>query len=521
MWQFKSSPLALAFCLVLLVSCTVQREVNQTQTHLQDVEDFRSVDLDTTSTLLSNYRTSEEDEVLYELEYATLNHYRESWEESATHFQNADQAIERHYTKDISKNIQSFIVNDLQLPYAGEPYESIYLTNLNCFNYLHMGDLEGALVEIRRMNHKLELLNDRNKGMANALTGKELEGLSDTNKDTAQAVVEQADEELEDIDLLTGEKETPPEIQQHSSLGRFLSVVLYAKTGSPDDARIELQKLRTALADQGRVDFLSALARADKSGSSTGMLFPTTWGEDESTASTMLSTLFKTPYMLFGTGEQPSSSGEETLSSVSVPSPNRLTQSSAYNTLFVTFTGQAPRKREKSFSIPLVIKGEKVQLDFAVPVLETSESRVDQVRALVVGDTLDVPMVEDMQAVAHGMFEKKKPVIYTRAVLRSFLKAGLTEAAEKEADDELGGAAGFLTEKVGEAMSKQAAQADTRAWQTMPGRAHAVAAKLPEGTHEVTFEYVSEQGHVLKRRTRSVTVGSTEDFALAESIYLN
>mgnify|MGYP006297993797 CR=1 FL=1 len=69
-------------------------------------------------------------------------------------------------------------------------------------------------------------------------------------------------------------------------------------------------------------------------------------------------------------------------------------------------------------------------------------------------------------------------------------------------------------------MSARAAQADTRGWQTMPGHAHALVARLPPGTHEVTFEFLSAHGRLLKQRTREVTVQGARDFALAESVYL-
>lgn len=509
----RSRLLSIVFLLCtagLLGACSASKTVTQTQTQLRSVNDYRSVDVDALTSSLDGYRKTEEDEVLYRLENGMLTHYRERWDESAKHFQQADRAIERHYTKDISKNLQSLLINDLQLPYTGEPYEGIYLTAFNCLNYLHQDDLQGALVEMRQITHKLELLNDRNRGLAKSLM----------KRDTAQAAVKQADEKIEDVDLLT-EDETPPEIQQNSALGRFLTTTLYGKTGSPDDANIELQKLRTALEDQGRLGFLTAHARADGgSPASSDDFFPSTWAQDEWTASGVLSTLFETQYTLTETDGGPASRNRDGMSGVSVPDPSQLTQSTAFNTLLLSFTGRAPMKEERSFDVPLLIDEETVQLHFAVPVLETPESRVARVRARVAGDTLRVPMVEDMQAVAHTMFDQKKPIVYTRAVIRSFLKAGATEGAEKAADEELGEGAGFLAEQIGNAMSKGAAQADTRSWQTMPGHAHALAARLPEGNHEVTFDFLSPSGQVLNRRTRQVTVEGPADFDVAESIYL-
>jgi hypothetical protein len=495
---------------VLIGACTASKNVTQTQTRLRSVENYRTVDVDVMSNLLKDYRKTEEDAVLYQLESGMLHHFKGNWEESAQHFQEADRAIERLYTKDISKNVKSFLINDLQLPYEGEPYESIYLTTFNCLNYLHMGDMQGALVEMRRINHKLELLNDRTKGLAQSLM----------KRDTALAAVKEADEKLDGISLLSKD-ETPPEIQQNSALGRFLTTILYGKTGSPDDAHIELQKLRTSLEDQGQLDFLTALARAGGPPRPPAeRQIPSTWAQEEWTASDILSTLFERQYSLVEEmTSQLSSTDRGGTSSVSVPAPSQLTKGRNYNTLLLAFTGQAPMKEERSFHIPIPVNDEIVQLHFAVPILKSPASRVDRVRALAAGDTVSVPMVEDMQTVAHEMFDKRKSIIYTRAVIRAFLKMGAAEGAQKLADEQIGETAGFLAKQAGNLMSSQAAQADTRGWQTMPGHAHALVAKLPEGEHQVTFEYLSNQGHVLKRRTRTVTVQG-EGLSLAESIYL-
>lgn len=495
---------------VFVAACTASETVTQTQTRLRSVENYRTVDVQAMANLLKEYRRSDEDEVLYEMESGMLHHFRGNWEESAGHFQQADRAIERHYTKDISKNLKSFLVNDLQLPYTGEPYESIYLTTFNCLNYLHMGDMQGALVEMRRINHKLELLNDRYRGIAQSLM----------KRDTALTAVKEAEEKLEGVQLLSKDGGAP-EIRQNSALGRFLTTVLYGKTGAPDDAHIELQKLRTALEDQGQLRFLSSLAQASSSErESDNDAIPSTWAQEEWTASDVLSSLFEMQYTMSGEPAGPTTSPEAKPAAVSIPRPSQLTQGRHYNTLLLAFTGQAPIKEERAFHIPIPVNDEIVQLHFAVPILKSPESRVEQVRVLAAGDTVSVPMVENMQRVAHEMFDQRKPIVYTRAVVRAFLKMGATEGAQKLAKDELGDTAGFLAKHAGNLMSSQAAQADTRGWQTMPGHAHALVAQLPKGEQTVTFEYLSDRGHVLKRRTRTVTVRGRNDLALAESIYL-
>lgn len=458
----KGTPLLLL--VGVLCSCTVSKDITHGQQYLRGVEDYRIVDIDATSEQLSGYRKDDEDEVLYYLEQGMLNHFRENWSRSSENFHRAERAIERNYTKSINKNLQSLLINDLQLAYGGEAYEDIYLNIIKSLNFLQQQQVESALVEARRVTHKLELLSDRYKGLAESLS-----------RDTAQVAVQQVDEELEDVDLLEKDDEGPAEIQQNSALGRFLTTMLFAKEGAEDNARIEFDKMRAALKDQGRVEYLSSFSEDTNSSSSDG---------------------------------------------VSVPSIDQFTDPEAYNTLLLAFGGQAPMKEEKSYRFTILVDREDVHLDFAVPVLTPVRSEVDRVRAIVEGDTLDVPLLEDMQSVAQTMFEEKKSIIYTRAVIRAFLKAGATEGASAKAEEEGGWLAGQVVDQAGELMSRRAAQADTRGWQTMPGFAHATVAKLPPGEHEVTFEFLSEEGSVLKKRIRRVEVTGPEDLALAESIYL-
>lgn len=493
----------------LLFGCTASKNIVETQSHIRSTDDFRTVDVDSVSTFLENYRRTDEDEVLYHLEYASLYHYREQWNQSSKHFTRAERAIEQNYSKSINRNLQAWLVNDLQLAYDGEAYEDVYINVFNSLNYLHRGDTQGALVEARRVVHKLDRLSDRYKGLAASLS-----------RDTAQVAVEQADEEMEDVNLLT-QDEQPAEIQQNSALGRFLTTVLYGKTGSSDDAEIELQNLRTALDDQGRRDYLTALARADEPASAQDRpVFPTFWTQEEWSPVMVVNTLLGGEAAFTDSHGGSGSSSHATPSGVSVPSPDDLSEPDAYNAALLCFTGRAPKKTERSFNFPIIFDEEEVLLSFAVPVLESSDSEVKSVRAIVADDTVRVPLIEDMQKVAEKIFDQKKSILYTRAVIRAFIKAGATEGAASVAEDELGDVAGFVTERAGEAMSWYAAQADTRGWQTMPGFAHAVVAKLPPGTHDVTFEFLSSRGTVLKRRTQEVTVTGPEDFAVAESIYL-
>lgn len=476
----------------VLCACSASKNITESQSHLQRVDDYRTVRIDSMATFLEEYRKQQEDEVLYQLEYGALHHYRENWEESTKYFKQAERSIEKNYTKSINRNLQAMLTNDLQLAYKGEAYEDIYLNTFSCLNFLHQGDVDGALVEARRVTHKLENLTDRYKGLAGSVS-----------RDTAQEAVSKVDEKLEGIDLLGGGgNDGPIEIEQNSAFGRFLTTVLYSNTGSPTSAEIELKQLHTALQDQGHTGFLDYFdqpyareepALAGRRVTNSMMLaFPTMreFVMQDDDYLDYLDQIYVEGQP--AAGQQPESDPDSV--TVEVPKVNDLPDAESHNALLLSFSGKPPRKEERSFEFDLEISGEDVELNFSVPILELPGTRVGRVRAIVAGDTLRVPLLEDMQSVAESMFDKKKSIIYTRAVIRSILKAGATEGASELAENQMGETAGFITKVAGEAISEGLAQADTRAWQTMPGFTYAAVAKLPPGEHEVTFEYLPEPG---------------------------
>ena len=440
------------------MGCTAGYTLADTQNDIRTYHEHGLDDLDELAERLARgYRKDGEDAVLYHLEKGMLYHHHGQWDASAQHFQQAERTIEANFTRSISKNVQALLVNDLQLDYVGEAYEDFYLNTLNIINYLQKDDLEGAAVEARRVTHKLETFSDRHQGLTASLVNPP-DNEEVISADTTQMILEQADAELGEVNLHP-DRITPREMTQHTALGRFLSTVVHAKQGDADGARIEYQNLRSALEDQSQTSFLNQL---------TARSAPT----------------------------------------LGLSSSDALKDPSQYNTLITAFSGRMPAKEERSFRIPLDLGADPVSLYLAVPVLSEFASRVSEVQVTVAGETRTMPMIEDMQAVARDMFDATKHVIYIRAVLRAFLQTAATEGLAALAREEVGEDLGWLTQQLGRAMSSYSAQADVRGWQSMPGRAHAMVAQLPVGTHEVVFEFLDRSGNVLERRTDTLTVQS-------------
>jgi hypothetical protein len=169
------------------------------------------------------------DTVLYNLDRGMLTHYAGKYEESSRLLQNGEQAIEEAFTKSITRTAGSALVNDNVLEYAGEDYEDIYVNAFNALNYYYMGDMEGAMVEIRRMNIKLEALETKYDVMRTEMQ----------NDALAQGA------KASDI---PSNPEAPSKFAD-SALARYLGMLFYRQDDQEDSARIDRENLLLAFAN--------------------------------------------------------------------------------------------------------------------------------------------------------------------------------------------------------------------------------------------------------------------------------
>ncbi|MCL2139589.1 MAG: hypothetical protein FWH41_09985 [Treponema sp.] len=174
---------------------------------------------------------SNKDAVLYYLDKGMLNHYANQYANSTKMLEDADRLIAEAFTKSISLEASSYLINDLVLEYGGEDYEDIYINVFNALNYYYMGELENSLVEIRRMNNKLQYLSNKYDAVLTNLQQKALE-----------------DNKVE----LPSNPNTPSKFN-NSALARYLGILFYRGVGLYDDARIDRDYLLAAFANAPNV----------------------------------------------------------------------------------------------------------------------------------------------------------------------------------------------------------------------------------------------------------------------------
>jgi len=93
--------------------------------------------------------------VLYDLEYGLIGHYANRYEVSNNALLAAERRMRELYTKSITKEVGSYLINDNVLPYEGEIFEKLYVNLFLALNFAEMGKMEDALVEARKVDVKL------------------------------------------------------------------------------------------------------------------------------------------------------------------------------------------------------------------------------------------------------------------------------------------------------------------------------------------------------------------------------
>jgi hypothetical protein len=167
------------------------------------------------------------DALLYYLDKGLLTHYAQRFDESIPLLQEGEWAIEAAYTKSITQEIGTYILSDNTREYGGEDYEDVYINVFNALNYYHQNNLEDALVEIRRMNNKLQFLAAKYGVLMTDMQKMALE------HSTA----------IPSNEYLSSTK------FNDSALARYLGILFYRGIGQYDDARIDRDYLKIAFAN--------------------------------------------------------------------------------------------------------------------------------------------------------------------------------------------------------------------------------------------------------------------------------
>lgn len=98
--------------------------------------------------------TKSDNQLVYLLDYATALQYAGYTDESIRYFMQAEQLAEQMDYHSLSRVTGSMLLNEEMVQYKGDTFEKVFINAFLALNFLQKNDLDGAMVEVRRMNEK-------------------------------------------------------------------------------------------------------------------------------------------------------------------------------------------------------------------------------------------------------------------------------------------------------------------------------------------------------------------------------
>lgn len=142
----------LIFGALALSGCaTYQHNVDAARRHLEAREPLKAAEL-----LAPLAQTPNDDQLVYVFDYATALQAAGQYKESNQFFMLADRLSDQKDYLSLSRFGGSLLMSEGMMQYKGEDHERLLINIMSALNFLMLGDREGAMVEIRRLNQKLE-----------------------------------------------------------------------------------------------------------------------------------------------------------------------------------------------------------------------------------------------------------------------------------------------------------------------------------------------------------------------------
>jgi uncharacterized protein len=169
-----------------------------------------------------------------DLDIALLEHYAKAYEASGEVCNNTDRLMHDAVTKSVTKTIASASLNENASEYTGTVYEYLYINLFNALNYYNQGNMEDALVEIRKINNKQREYIAK-YGEA-ALQKENIESKEITDADYAA--------QFFGINVPALKAKSPPaateaDVFRDSAAARYLSMVFMMMNGDDSNARVD------------------------------------------------------------------------------------------------------------------------------------------------------------------------------------------------------------------------------------------------------------------------------------------
>lgn len=396
--------------------------------------------------------------VLYAMDRGMLLHLSGRYQESTAFLENAERMIEDLYTRRIGLETAALLINDNVLPYEGEHFEQVLIHVIMALNYAYQGLFDDALVEARKIDHKLNVLSDR--------------------AENTYAYTQDA-------------------------FARYLTGLLFESRGELNDAFVAY-----------RLAYKAFQAYHD----AYGTPIPSLLGKDLLRLSVALNLEeeFEEYQQDFPDTTWQSLDEVQDLGELVVISFHGRAPKKANEFIDIPFSMQALTMVLATRDLKSSKKGRVAQnilygltgnvFSIALPKFVPQPSKVSHTEISLIGggttETVRTVLMEDVTAIAKQDLKDRLVRESARAVARAALKFAFAKAAERgvaQATDnkDLGRLVGFIARLAGSITE----QVDTRSWRTLPAEIQLARVRVPPGTYELHVRHVGRNGRVLDEQT--------------------
>lgn len=410
--------------------------------------------------------------VLYDMDRGMVLQLAGHYQQSSAALERAEEEVERLYTRTIRSETAAFLTSDNALPYEGDAYEHVMINVVNALNYAVRGQLQDALVEARRIDHRLNVLSDRVK---------------DANK------------------------------YRNDGFARYLSGILYEAAGDLNNAFIAYRNAYEAYGTMSGWLKMSAppSLRADLLRTAEALQLATEFAEYRQAF----------PDVVW----QPIASQEQLAQVVLISYNGRaprkedlfldlpISLDAAQLVLLNRGVFRSPYQRDRiADSILYGLNGRvvRVALPRLVPqktqVVSESMTLTDSIGQSV---TVRSEAAQNVTALAEKSLSERLPAITVKALARAATKYAMAEGAMIGAQHASGKDAApwveLLVGLVAHGMAVASEEADKRSWQTLPDEIHVARAWVPPGQYQVSIQPSGQGGTTKDGYTIALTEGQT------------
>ncbi|MCL6582950.1 MAG: hypothetical protein K6U11_04855 [bacterium] len=401
-------------------------------------------------------------QVLNLMEQGMIRHMQGDYQGSIYSFEQAlalissfeDRAVIS--ARSVASQLLTLPMNDNAIPYYGYPFERVLINTYQAMNYLFLGNLEGARVEVRRADQRqTKELERHNKEVSEYQRWGSSRGIEVNN----YAGVQELRDELQ---TLSGS--TMSSFQ--NAFTYYLSGIIYELNGEYNDAYIDYKKAY-------QLSPYFTCVRSDLLRLSRKLGFQEEYAEW-------------------------SSRFQDLLKEEERQWPAGSLSSDAVGTELILFYSQGFICQKEQIKLTLPINNSLVSI--ALPVYSRKESTASSLLRVQAFDSEarlgTTSEVVNLDTLAIKALEEQLPVIITRQLARIISKAAISRQVENNN-------LAFVATSLYNILSENA---DLRNWLMLPNNIQILRRRLSAGRHEFTWRLESRFGQVQSIHKTTVTL---------------